>query len=71
MTHSVEPAILRQVDDLVVGTRLLNEDYGRGEVVAFVATGVQVLWHKAGDDGVAEVHLMVHDRSWLLDQRRP
>lgn len=61
--------IVRAMDEDLLGVRLRSGDYGTGTVVAMLPTGVQVFWDKPLL-GTIDVHLLVHDRAWVLQLER-
>lgn len=56
-------------NDIEPGLRLRSGDYGDGTVVADLGHGIQVYWDQALI-GTIDTHLMLHDRSWILNQER-
>lgn len=59
-------------DDIEQGLRVSSPDYGPGRVVAITASGVQIYWDRPLDSlpGVVEVHMLVHDWSYVARLER-
>lgn len=61
--------IVPVMEEDLLGERVRSADYGTGTVVAMLPTGIQVFWDKALL-GTTDMHLLVHDRAWVLQLER-